>query len=45
MRANAKAGNTAEAVREYQRLREALSSELGLDPSPDTEALFLSLLR
>ena len=45
MRANAKAGNPAEAVREYQRLREALSSELGLDPSPDTEALFLSLLR
>lgn len=45
MRANAEAGNPAEAVRSFQRLRGALSSELGMDPSSETEALFLSILR
>lgn len=45
MRAYAETANPAEAVRWYQRLRGALSTELGLDPSSETEALFLSLLR
>jgi DNA-binding SARP family transcriptional activator len=37
-------GNRAEALRVYEDCRRLLASELGVDPSPDTEALFLELL-
>jgi DNA-binding SARP family transcriptional activator len=37
-------GNRAEALRVYEDCRQLLASELGVDPSPDTEALFLELL-
>ncbi|HET8620619.1 MAG TPA: AAA family ATPase [Acidimicrobiales bacterium] len=37
-------GNRAEALRAYQRLRRALANELGVDPSPETEAAYLDLL-
>jgi pentatricopeptide repeat protein len=45
MRAHAACGNTPEAIRVYHRLRGLLDRELGTDPSPDTEALFLDLIR
>jgi DNA-binding SARP family transcriptional activator len=44
MAALAAAGNRAEALRAYQRLRRALADELGVDPSPETEAAYLALL-
>lgn len=44
MRAHAVAGNPAEAVRAYQRLRERLVSELGTDPSKETEAVYLEVI-
>ncbi len=37
-------GNRAEALRTYQRLRRVLADELGVDPSPETEAAYLDLL-
>src|SRR5262245_6355547 len=37
-------GNRAEALRVYEDCRRLLASELGVDPSPDTEALFLEVL-
>jgi DNA-binding SARP family transcriptional activator len=37
-------GNRAEALRAYQRLRRSLADELGVDPSPETEAAYLDLL-
>ena len=37
-------GNRAEALRIYGRLRTLLAEELGTDPSPETEALYLDLL-
>ena len=37
-------GNRAEALRVYEDCRRLLASELGVDPSPDTEALFQELL-
>ena len=40
----AKAGNRAEALRAYQRLRRRLADELGIDPSPETDAVYLTLL-
>lgn len=44
MRAQAAAGNRAEALRVYERCRRLLAEELGADPSPQTEALYLQLL-
>jgi DNA-binding SARP family transcriptional activator len=37
-------GNRAEALRAYQRLRRALADEMGVDPAPETEAVYLDLL-
>jgi DNA-binding SARP family transcriptional activator len=45
MRAHAAAGNRAEALRVYEQCRRLLADELGTDPSPQTEALHLELLR
>jgi DNA-binding SARP family transcriptional activator len=45
MRAHATAGNKAEALRSYWRCRQLLGEELGVDPAPATEALYLQLLR
>lgn len=44
MRSHAALGNRAEALRVYQKCRELLAEELGVDPSPETEALYLELL-
>lgn len=38
------AGNRAEALRAYQRLRRVLADELGIDPSSETESAYLGLL-
>jgi SARP family transcriptional regulator, regulator of embCAB operon len=45
MLAHASLGNRAESLRVYERLRRLLGEELGTDPSPQTEAVFLDLLR
>lgn len=45
MRAHTAAGNPAEALRVYERCRSALGDELGVAPSPETEAVYLGLLR
>lgn len=37
-------GNRAEALRVYENCRELLASELGTDPSQDTQALYFELL-
>lgn len=37
-------GDTAAALAAYQRLREALVEDLGADPGPETEALYLTIL-
>ncbi|MGH9110743.1 MAG: ATP-binding protein, partial [Acidimicrobiales bacterium] len=44
MAAHAAAGNRAEALRAYQRLRRVLADELGVDPAAETEAAYLELL-
>jgi tetratricopeptide (TPR) repeat protein len=44
MAALAAAGNRADALLTYQRLRRMLVDELGVDPSPETEAAYLALL-
>jgi DNA-binding SARP family transcriptional activator len=44
MRAHAARGDRAEALRVYERCRRLLADELGVDPSPQTEAVFLELL-
>jgi DNA-binding SARP family transcriptional activator len=44
MTAHIAAGNRAEALRAYQRLRRSLADELGVDPAPETEAAYLELL-
>ncbi len=44
MAAHAGAGNRGEALRDYERCRRTLSEELGVNPSPATEAAYLSLL-
>jgi DNA-binding SARP family transcriptional activator len=45
MRAHAAVGNRAEALRVYERCRNLLSEELGVPPSPQTEAVYLEILR
>jgi DNA-binding SARP family transcriptional activator len=45
MRAHASAGNPAEALRAYDRCRRLLADELGIDPTAETAALHLALLR
>ena len=42
MRAHAAAGNRAAALRAYERCRRALAEELGVAPSPETQAAYLS---
>jgi DNA-binding SARP family transcriptional activator/streptogramin lyase len=44
MEAHVAAGNRAEALRIYERCRHFLAEELGAYPSPETEALYRSLL-
>lgn len=44
MTAHRLAGNRAEALRIYQQLRTVLAEELGIDPSPESEAVYLGLL-
>ncbi|WP_280212801.1 BTAD domain-containing putative transcriptional regulator [Nocardia cyriacigeorgica] len=45
MRALAAAGRGAEALTVFQRTREALADELGVDPSPELSTLHVALLR
>jgi SARP family transcriptional regulator, regulator of embCAB operon len=45
MRAHAVAGNRAEALRAYEQCRCLLAEDLGVSPSPHTEAVYLALLR
>jgi SARP family transcriptional regulator, regulator of embCAB operon len=45
MSAHAAAGNTAQALAAYERLRTKLADELGVSPSPETESAFLEILR
>ncbi|GAA2354557.1 SARP family transcriptional regulator [Catellatospora methionotrophica] len=45
MRALAASGQDTEALQVYQRTREALVDELGVDPSPELSALHVALLR
>lgn len=45
MRAHARAGNKAEALRCHERCRRLLAEELGVDPAPATEAVHLHILR
>ncbi len=45
MRLHAEAGNRAEALRVFARCRDWLREELGASPSPQTEAVFLEILR
>jgi DNA-binding SARP family transcriptional activator len=44
IRAHTKAGNRSEAVQAYQQCRKILGEQLGIDPSPETEALYLQAL-
>lgn len=45
MRAHAAGGNTAEALRAYERCRSLIAEELGVGPSPQTKAVHSDLLR
>jgi SARP family transcriptional regulator, regulator of embCAB operon len=45
MRAQLAAGNRGEAVRVYGGLRDRLRDELGVDPSAETQAVYLEALR
>ena len=45
MRAHLAAGNRAEALRVHDRFRHLLSEELGVPPSPETEAVYLEVLK
>jgi DNA-binding SARP family transcriptional activator len=44
MQALAAAGERGEALRVWERCRVMLTDELGVDPAPETEAVYLSLL-
>ncbi|HEX8870771.1 MAG TPA: BTAD domain-containing putative transcriptional regulator [Lentzea sp.] len=44
MRALVAAGRNSDALQVYQRTREALADELGVDPSPELSALHVALL-
>jgi SARP family transcriptional regulator, regulator of embCAB operon len=44
IRAHAALGNRAEALRVYESCRRLLAAELGADPSPETQALYMELL-
>lgn len=44
MTAHVAAGNRAEALRSYHRLRRTLAEELGIDPAPETQAAYVDLL-
>lgn len=45
MRLHSRAGNRAEALRVFGRCRELLREELGTSPSPQTEAVYLEILK
>ena len=45
MRAHAAAGNRAEALRVYADCRKLFRDELGAEPSGETSAVFLTILR
>jgi len=45
MRAHTAGGNTAEALRAYDRCRQLIASELGVGPSPETQAVHAQVLR
>jgi DNA-binding SARP family transcriptional activator len=45
MRAHAAVGNRAEALRVYERCKSLLSEELGVPPSPQTETVYLDILK
>ena len=45
MLAQSAGGNDAEALRTYERCRALLAEELGAFPSPETEAVYLEILR
>jgi DNA-binding SARP family transcriptional activator len=45
METHAQMGNRGEALRVFGRCRELLREELGADPSPETERVFLEILR
>ncbi len=45
MRVHLDLGDRAQAVQAYERCRRLLAEELGLDPSPETQALHLAVLR
>ena len=45
MRAQVGAGNRAEALRVYERCRALMGDELGVDPSAETQACHLEILR
>ncbi len=44
MRAYGDAGNRAEAIKTYHKLRGLLALELGTEPSPETHALYIKML-
>lgn len=45
MRALAADGRTADALSAYERVRDRLADELGVDPGPDVQAIQLAVLR
>jgi len=45
MRAHAAVGEIAAALRDFEEYRSRLADELGVDPSPETRALHIELLR
>jgi len=45
MRAHAALGEIPAALRDFEDYRRRLAEELGVDPSPETRALHVALLR